>query len=63
MKKVTAKEEFENIKKGDEVIIHIKNPVQGMVVENNLNQKYIQVDEMPMDTTVKYDQISSIEII
>lgn len=66
MKNLTVlKNGFENIKEDSEVEIILKKedkPVNGKVIENNSKQSYIRIDEMLTDTTIKYDQIRSVEI-
>lgn len=57
--------DFENIKEGREVEVILKNidkPVNGKVVENNLKQSYLRINEITVDTTIKYEQIVSVEI-
>ena len=57
--------DFENIKEGREVEVILKNidkHVNGKVVENNLKQSYLRINEITVDTTIKYEQIVSVEI-
>lgn len=57
--------DFENIKEGKEVEVILKNidkPVNGRVVENNLKQSYLRINELTVDTTIRYEQITSIEV-
>lgn len=57
--------DFEKIEKGREVEVIIKNkdkPINGKVVENNPKQSYIRIDETTIDTTIRYEQITSIEV-
>jgi len=66
MDKIIIEEGFENIKKNNEIEVVLKKwnePVNGKVVENNLEQSYIRVNEvLPCDTTIKYDQIKFVEV-
>ncbi len=55
---------FENIKEGSEVEIHVKNadkPVNGKVVENNSEESYMRINEKPIDSTIRYEQIDFVD--
>lgn len=57
--------DFENIKEGREVEVILKNvdkPVNGKVVENNFKQSYLRINEITVDTTIRYEQITSVEV-
>ncbi len=55
---------IKNIQEGDEVGIILKKvaqPVNGRVVENNSKKSYIRINEESCDTTVRYEDIKSLE--
>jgi tetratricopeptide (TPR) repeat protein len=61
---MSIEKDFQNIEKNSEVEVIVKNvekPVYGKVVENNTEQEYIRIVEVSCDTTIKYEQISSVK--
>lgn len=60
---IVLEKDFENIKKGSEIEVILKDGVthvNGKVVDNSLEK--LQIDEVSTDTTIRYEQIKSVKV-
>jgi hypothetical protein len=63
--KYTSEKDFEKIPTGGSVTITLGDQSQyvgGIVLDNNVDNRYIRLAEEGVDTTIKYAQIESIDV-